>query len=1354
MRGFCKIIPTVTREDGMEVDSELFPKLLKLTGSRDAAKSLYAKARVLTKRGLVTELDRNGEPTLDAILKMKGSERYIDTEKVYGMVDKAMGIEDFATTNHSDAVAKAEEVNSQLSDSMVAEVAEVAPNSFTVKTRPRTPGIVQEQTMHKETSELRNKIVSKLGSWGIAVGEISEAERQMGLNGITVFDRPKRLANGLVEMIRIAKGEQGNVALAEEFCHLGFKALINQNNALAQRTLALFQDRNLQREVLGNMYTTYFESYEGDNARMAEEAVGKAMKNYILRGEAIPKKIPLLQRIVNAIKEFFASKDETELTKIINEANQSVKRLADTLDNSNVEFDVDTIIKNGDKELYSIAETAEDSINAARKMIDIERKKLALERKTLADNKGARVDYKPLLDAEDAIAAGLVTTGIGTLIKNSVVTLNIVQSAVKKFDAKDISVQEKLTRLRQLRYEIQACKEQLELADESLLSDKNPNFAEIKGAITKLRQRTVEALTMYQNYRKMYLRDWFTQVLPETFENKFGDPDIKTKTIDELMEFAEQDISITDRWFDSLGESSNVLLQGIDQHIKRANDQARSETISFIERLKVLGRKMEKLGMKNTEWMYERDEKGKLTLSFKTKIDFTAYRKARKEFYKSLLKKYGSSPTGRARRQMDSERSDWYIMNTETNQFGIMMPKASLYANKEYEALSADQKAIMEEFIALKREVDDCYPPGTTRTDAIPIIHKDVLERAMDIRGARSGWGFVKNSFLDQFVEREGEYSNVDNTEEEEETTGDAELDEMLRESDGTLNQEIKMLVNFDGDTVRKLPIYYTKMDKRTTVDDVSTDAISSMALYAAKAFKHRQLRQELDALEEARSWIRERMKTGKKVGLRQVIEGTSAQNKPAEVSGRLSRISDKLDTTMTMQVYGQKEAQEYVGSISMGKVADTMNYVQAVFSLGGNMLSGLANVLTGTVMTTGEAIGGEFFGFKNLLRANAEFAKNIFHVLSEIGSRTQTSKLMLFMQKFNILQDFEKDLNEIDWKKKTRFGQLFSTNLLFAFQNIGEFCLQSTSGVAMAARDLVLNEVGEKISVYDAMEVKYYDENGNIVDEDRGYGATLQIRPGTKNLDGTEFTMRDIEKLSNKYKAVNQKMHGIYNDIDRCNAQHYALGRCGLMFRKFIKVSMNKRYAAENYNADLGQHTEGFYRTGLRFLKRLTDELRTGHFAMENVMNQFKNPEQKANLRRALAEITMFLALCMLVGIDDDDKRKNKSMGEIMAEYSTRRLYSEVGLMSISPYHVAKETYTISTNPFSQTELLKRILNVCSLLWPGNWNEKIPQGEKHAGKLKSEQYIKDLLPIERIADQFDEDSMQRKTLFLKTGGF
>ena len=310
--------------------------------------------------------------------------------------------------------------------------------------------------------------------------------------------------------------------------------------------------------------------------------------------------------------------------------------------------------------------------------------------------------------------------------------------------------------------------------------------------------------------------------------------------------------------------------------------------------------------------------------------------------------------------------------------------------------------------------------------------------------------------------------------------------------------------------------------------------------------------------------------------------------------------------------------------------------------------------------------MSGEFFNEKNTLKADRNYGKELPSFLAQLGDRVKTNKLALWDELFNVMQEYEQDTREVNFDRKTWFSRMFGTSALFFMNNAGEHWMQNRTSLALADAYKMKAPNGKLVSLWDAFEVVPLDSSNKKL------GAKLQLKQGYTKADGSAFTQEDIIKFSRKSAAINQRMHGIYNKADRSAVQRLAIGRLGMMFRKWIKPSLNRRFKSATYNYDLEAWTEGYYLTTGRFMNALFQDLRKAQFDIASKWNEM-TPTEQANVKRALTEVAHFLAVAAAIGLIEWSDDKDRPWLVKMVEYQLRRLYTELGALTPTPEMVGE---------------------------------------------------------------------------------
>lgn len=1313
----CAIIPQVRNNKDQIVDSRLFKDLLAYTGNNRAETTrLY----LITKSSEFIKdwnprltLDENNEPTLRSLLQKTNFSDIIPESKVLERLNREIGYYKRGMDrpalwvnndeNYQKLLQKVISFNqtSDFRDDYVAKIIKIqdteSPRIFIgvkVEKRNRLNSIDADKMAYN--ANLNSRLRDILAANGIAVGALTDLEKRMGINGVTDFDVARTAANGMIEMIRLANGIEGEKALPEEFAHFAIEAM--GESPLINRLINNLSSSGLIGEILGDEYETYNTLYKGDTAKLAKEAAGKLLAKHLLKSEPIGQKPykNLLERVISAIKSFFKTINVNQIQKAIYEADKDFGRLARDILNGRMdeEISIDNI-KSSDL-FYQTNERIQRDRKVLQNIINNELKRLKIYEKR-NPNSQFSTNQRLLIDRlEMELYDNNEIEGIYSFLDNALEELQKVSYRLELLrDTPATNVNERASVLRDVRNYMYSYKNIIEdirkaLVDEERYDD-NRYGQRVRVLLNDTSNLLGDLFVKYNSVSMPLFVDFIKPFVGENIMITFGKFKGKVIKAEDLVKMADKDISFFDRWLDSMADSSDYMLKVMDQAVKKSKEQARSRTIDVMKQLQAATIKLEKAGIKNTDWMFERDSKGNLSGNYISEINQALFKEKVREMFKSLNEKYGKNPVGENAEKYKKERQAWFDANMEIVN-GKKVPKMSIYGNKQYQRLNAAQKEYYDTVMNIKSQLDSYLPEKyTTLTNAVK-IRKDLLERVKSSDGVRSGAKQIWKSIKDEFIRR----------------TDDVDFGDRATVKD------------FEGNEVQTLPIYFTKLKEGESANDLSTDIVSTLTAYAAMANDFDEMNKVIDVLELGRDLLRERQVIQTREG-KPLVEKFKAVGRKVESKltkeGEATRFVQRLNDFFEMQVYGRYMADEGTfgkTNIDKGKVANFVNRVTSMNNLALNVLSGISNIATGKVMMRIESFAGEFFNEKNTITADRIYGQSLPAYLAEIGNRVKTSKLALWDELFNVMQEYEQDVREVNFDRKTWFSRMFGTSTLFFMNNAGEHWMQNRTSLALADAYKMKAPNGKIVSLWDAMEVVPIDKNNKKL------GAKLQLKQGYKKADGSDFTQDDIIKFSRRSAAINQRMHGIYNKADRSAVQRLAIGRMGMMFRKWIKPSLNRRFKSASYNYDLDAWTEGYYRTSGRFLLQLARDLRETQFNITARWNELTSTE-KANIRRALTETGHFLAVMAIIGLIEWSDDRDRPWLIRMAEYQARRLYTELGSM-IPGKSMISEGLKIIKSPAAGVNTIENILDLTKLLNPWNYTDEIQSGryEGHSTAYKS----------------------------------
>ena len=1313
----CAIIPQVRNKKGETVGSKLFKDLLSyFDNNRQEATRIYLitkSANFIQNWNPRLVMDDNNEPTIGSLLKKTNLKDVINTQKVLRKLNNDIGhyhktgrVKPYNDKDYRELVQRAIQFNtsSEFREDYVASVEKVLDSeniSPVIRVRDKMNSINADNMAYN--FNLNNRLRDILAAHGISIGALTDLEKRRGVSGVTDFSQAKDAATGLIEMIRLAEGIKGERALPEEFAHFAIEAM--GDTPLINRLMNNLSGNGLVGDILGEDYDTYYTLYKGDEAKLAKEAAGKLLAKHLLQQEVIPP-APyknLLGRVINAIKDFFRSLDASSIQKAMIEADRDFGKMAKDILTGQLDDVMDVRNIASTEMYYNTQERVGRDKGLLQDIINNELKRLNIYEKR-NPNSQFSANQRLLIDKlEIELADNNEIEGIYAFLDNALEELQKVSNrleVLRNTPASNLNERAKVLRdVRNYMYSYQRIADSVRQALRGEEKETDNRYGQrVRVALDNV-SRLLDDLSVDYNTLTMPLFvDFIKPFVGDSIMVPFGKYKGKTMTAESLVKTADEDISFYDRWLDSMADSSDYMLKVMDQAVKRSKENARLKTIDVQKQLQAATIKLEQAGIKTTDWMFERDSKGNLSGNYISEINHALFRERMGIMFKSLNDKYGRNPVGQDAGNYNKERKAWFDANMEVVD-GKRQPKMSIYASMEYRKLNKAQKEYYNTIMDIKAKLDAPLPDKYTKLTNAVAIRKDLLERVKSSDGVKSGAKQIWESIKDEFIRR----------------------------SDDTDFGDKATVKDFEDREVQMLPIYYTKLKEGESPNDLSTDIVSTLTAYAAMANDFDEMNKVIDVLEVGRDLLREREVTQTRAG-KPLVEKFKAVGRKVEgkltKTGDKSRFMERLNDFFEMQVYGRYMADEGTfgkTNIDNGKVTNFVNRMTSMNNLALNILSGISNVATGKVMMRIESMAGEFFNEKNTLKADRVYGQELPKFLAELGNRVKTNKLALWDELFNVMQEYEKDVKEVNFDRKTWFSRMFGTSALFFMNNAGEHWMQNRTSLALADAYRMKAPNGKVTNLWDAMEVVYIDPNNKKL------GAKLQVKKGYTKADGSAFTNDDIRKFSRKAAAINQRMHGIYNKADRSAVQRLTVGRMGIMFRKWIKPSLNRRFKSATYNYDLEAWTEGYYLTTGRFLNQLFQDLRKSQFDISSRWNEMTRTE-RANVIRAITEVSHFLAVMAAIGLIEWSDDRDRPWLVKMVEYQLRRLYTELGALTPSPFMVT-EGLKIVKSPAAGVNTVEKVLNLIYLLNPFNYETfngegAILQSGPYEGKSKAQQSL------------------------------
>lgn len=1291
---YCTFIPSK--------GAELFREL-KHNFGYNTAKEVFLRAispRFIEDYKGTLSLDAEGVPTYESLMKNKFIKGFIGTEQIRSVLNKDYTPVENTRANYSTLLSSAYNFNTTnpQKESFIATVEEVSDGKIQVVINKKTDSLVEKFKNQYTTEKLNKKLADIFQSVGVTVDSLSAAEMSAGRVGVTDFSNARDIANGFVSLIRVANNMEGANALTEEFAHLIIGTF--RSEPLVQRALNILKDNSeYVKEVLGDDYEDVVKFYDDNTELIAEEALGHILRKNLLNSKDLKgtPASPLFKRLINLILNKFKGFNSDSVQSAIDDCDSYMSVLAKNILEGTRKVTKDDVKRaQREAQFNALSEKIDRNIDILKKAADTEAKRLKIVRNE--DLKNATKSLYSELQRYASKDADTVE-GLFHYAKNALTQLRNLDSQYHLLDG--MVPAEKFDLLRKTRMYLQSYGGFIQALNSAAIDDETDSDNmflqkfELDGETVDL-QEVLKSL----NSLNTILAERFTKTAFPAFAEfikpfigeeiivPFGKNAGKRMTVEDMLRVADEDISFMDRWLDSMSNSSDMILQVFGAIVKWANDKTRLQTIDDIRDILKLREKAESMGITDFSWMFEQTSDGHKTGNYISEVNYGEFEKDYNEFLAGLEEKYGKNPSGDDAKKKIQEKKEWLKTNAFAV-YGTPQPNPIVYRNKAYDALTDNQRTILNDFLAIKDKYDSKLPGNRVDRNKAIQIRKDGGQRLWELGTSPSSiFENIKESIASSLLEREDD-------------------DQLFGE------KTAKGITDFAGNEFMTLPVLFT--NRLENPDELSDDVFNSLMNYAYMANRYEQMEVIVDPLEVGRVLVKENRKYKKTRGGKDLVEklDISGNTITNNIFGSGNNIKDKLDDFFECQIYCKYLKDQGTFNV-LGKEINTNKLVSLVLKgsslaqLGFNWLANIANVATGGCMQHIEAAAGEFFNFKELAKADAAYASNLGAMMAELGSRTKTNKLSLFFELFDVKQNFKGNLRS---QNKNWLRRLFGADIAFLGQEAGDHWLYGRTAIAMALREKVLLD-GKEMSLWDALQVEDVE------------GSTTVKRLNNKkitHLDGTPF---NSAKFARKIAHINQNFFGIYNEEDSNAANRVAAGRLLQQYRKWMKVQFNRRFQAVQYNMDIGTWEEGYYRT----VGRMANQLLRGKVQL---LEQWDNmtTQERANVIRVMAEMGQLFAVWALVSFVEwpDDKKRPWALK--LAEYSSRRLLHELGGLAPSPI-MGRELLKTAQSPAPALNVVQNTFNLfTSVADPRDWDNEIQSGSYKGMSTLHKNFVKAPIP-------------------------
>lgn len=574
---------------------------------------------------------------------------------------------------------------------------------------------------------------------------------------------------------------------------------------------------------------------------------------------------------------------------------------------------------------------------------------------------------------------------------------------------------------------------------------------------------------------------------------------------------------------------------------------------------------------------------------------------------------------------------------------------------------------------------------------------------------------------------------------------------------------------DFANHRIQKLPIYYTR--RLNDMKMLSTDFSGSMVAYSAMATNYEKMNEVVDILEVAREYIDQR-DVNETMGNKPIISRFTALGKSYKAfvtrAGNASNIAGRYNDWMASVVYEERKADEGSKEIlgvnfDVAKTLDTIKDYTGLLGLGFNVFSAISNVTVGKLQQWIEEFAGEYFTLKDYAKAVTQYTKLIPGCIAEMASPVKKNKLSLLIQMFDPMGEYFESLRNPNYNKSHLSRILGSGVLAYIGMNGGEHLLHCQTMLAML-NNTKLNDktTGKKISLYDALEVKEINGITRLVLKDglsyereligtdksnkKEYGRPILDENGKIKTETVELknlsdntTQRYLMRQKRRIRKVNDSLNGAFGTNDKGAIHRKSWGRLIMQYRQWMPAHYMRRFARAHYDSDLEQWREGYYTTVVKTMNMLWKDLKKGQLEFAKIQTQLSDHE-KANLRRAFAEVSLFLTLMTLCKLGGHVKDRDRSWLDKMALYQVHRMFLETGASMPANTQFFSNIFQLLQSPAASIDTFEKFSHILQF-----WNilDEIQSG-RYQGWTEYERDAFELIPgaDQALKAYYFDDSM------------
>lgn len=819
-------------------------------------------------------------------------------------------------------------------------------------------------------------------------------------------------------------------------------------------------------------------------------------------------------------------------------------------------------------------------------------------------------------------------------------------------------------------------------------------------------QNQAKAVREIFDKNEQLIKDKTKETMKLIAREYLGDSLANGTSINRLVEEFTFDSSAYDYLY-GVGRVSNPLIATMGTIIRQAQDRRTAKLVAISKRIRRATDSLYKAGF-NTEFMYE---DGGYIIS---DIDWDLFNKARRTAIKDFRKR------GYRGLNLKDQINAWEAAHMEDREVDPTNHRTEKVPNSNYRksmpTLTAEQQAYYDTMMAIRGEIGSMLPNYAQRHHYIaPQLRRsfvDAMYQALKDRSLKQAGKAVSNKVKDLFIVREDDTDFASNG--------------IIDGEDYTMSEGA-----LDNTPYRRIPLFY--INKIKDQSELLKDFSGGLQALTSTAINFQCMNEIKDMVEFMGDYIKSQKPAAKNGDERQVesiVTNSISMFKDLIGHASNSHTQGIIDGFIDKHIYGikLKDTGKWV------KFAQTLLGYTSLRSLAVNVKGAISNYLVGELQMLIEAGAGEFYNLKDYAFAHRiVFGDNTAHGYGRIMDFMQNNRnsmAVLFAERFDPLNEEFGELSHERYHKGP-LRHLLGKDFSFIGYGMGEHMIHYVTMYAILHNQKVRID-GKDATLYDAF------TKGNKTDGSSE--LILKNNVTYQNSEGNWVAVDEafLDKIRNRIRYCNQSTHGSMNEEDKGLIHQHMLGRFVMNLRQWMVEHYSRRYRAPHPDSTLGEYREGYYYTVGKFLIDLWKDHQKFNFKIRQHWNEM-NTQQKANFRRAAAEIALLCSLISLsFGLGEPEDHK-KDFWMRMWIYQTKRAI--VDFNGSQPLGIPMEITTILNSPIAATNTVNALMYPFTGL--DDINETIQRGDYAGWNKYGRNMLKYWVPFYNQIDQLskmDED--------------